>query len=122
MQCLVGKVQQQAMALKYAGANLSMDDGDILNRSVAVHKLDCANLQANVHFASHANHIATSYGLKTKKVFREHKVLHQTANVAKHEHFGGEAFYNSAHFDPFQHHLSTTTTTTSTSTAAATHT
>ena len=57
------------MALEYAGAQLSVEDEDIMNRSVAVHKLDCANLDANVHFASHANRIATSNGLKTKKVF-----------------------------------------------------
>ena len=88
MQCLVGKVKQQAVALEYAGAQLSVEDEDIMNRSVAVHKLDCANLLANVHSASHANHMATSYGLKTKALFQEHKLLHQSANVAKHEHFG----------------------------------
>ena len=88
VRCLIDKEKHQAVALDYAGAQLSTEDEDIMIKSVAVHKLDCANLQANVHYASHANHIATSNGMKSKQLFLAHKKLHQTANVAKHEHYG----------------------------------
>ena len=64
---------------------LERDAASVLE-SLAIHKLDCKNIGANVRFASFANALAHQYGCKSDVAFKEQKCVHKIANIVKHEH------------------------------------
>ena len=55
-------------------------------QSLAIHRSDCKHIGANIHYASHANALAHQHGHKSGVVYKEHKRVHQAANLVKHEH------------------------------------
>ena len=87
----------------YTALEHSLELGEAFTEleSLAIHRVDCAKLQHNVHFASEANYCAHAAGLKSKCSYNQHKLLHRHANLVKHEHEHGSHITSSTlHLPP----------------------
>ena len=65
---------------------LHSGEAAVVLESLAIHRHDCQQLEHNVHFAAEANYLAYSAGRKTACSHSQHKRIHRTANLVKHEH------------------------------------
>ena len=61
------------------------DELEALARSISVHRSDNASMGSTCRFAATANVAAHAAAWKSKRVFKEHRTLHQLANLIKHE-------------------------------------
>jgi hypothetical protein len=53
--------------------------------SIATHRSDCDSMDAQFHYAANSNNAARAEGYKTKEVFKQHRLLHASANKVKHD-------------------------------------
>ena len=65
---------------------VSSEEGLTLLKSIAVHRADADTLGYPIHFAAVANCNSKAAGHKTQATFVQHRLLHQAANVIKHDH------------------------------------
>ena len=63
---------------------VSSEEASSLIHSVSIHRADCQQLNAEVHYANTSNCLAAENGHKSKATFKLHRSVHKEANEVKH--------------------------------------
>ena len=87
-QCLyVGALQRASHRLEGIKLEELVESNElaIIARSIATHRADCVAVQHPVHFAAVSNCQSMQGKHKSCRTYKQHKRLHQEANLIKHE-------------------------------------